>query len=302
MIPRGFQTSLKEMMHVDKLMTLEKDPLLKLENAKPVKNARGAIIPVVRYIPKTDGKSHLVAFLNADGAFVGVSMVSSSIKELGTAEASFRKFVGSIHRIRFDGEKEYDKGGILGTPPKFVVRQAILDRCLHRCDVRSQVHKLVGDPKSSAHRKACEKSCSTPESLDRALKAELPDDWGLSVKNAIETCTPIGTHDFLDDLLCKDGSKPAYRRIGQAGSRQKGPAIDINKVDIGNLDMIRVPPGQPDTHIVDKWEVKCGSKIHTLFFDVYHCLDPKPWAAPKGFKRPLRKKPYRKLQPPPAGK
>ncbi|MBW1809306.1 MAG: hypothetical protein JRJ87_14010 [Deltaproteobacteria bacterium] len=176
----------------------------------------------------------------------------------------------------------------------FVVKQAILDHCLVCCDFRSQIHEWAKSPKAAANRKACEDSCRVKEKLAAASSPSLPSDWGETVRNAIETCTRVGTIHFLDELLCADGSKPKYKRIGQAGIREAGPQKDIKDIDFDNMDMIRIPQGEPDTHIVDKWDVRCENKNHILYFDVYHCLDPKPWAAPKGFSRPLRKIPFKK--------
>jgi hypothetical protein len=298
LLPRWAPVTLAEIMGVDAVETLKQDHQLSLRFEAPVKSSRGGIIPVFHYVSRSGGESHAVAPMDADGRLLGISLVSESRKTFDDSGEAFRSFVASLRRIKFVGEKPKNAGGDLGEPPRMVYRQAMFDRCMVLCDIRSQIHEMVKDPSAASYRKVCEDSCRVDKSLDAALDAVLPADWGYTKLQAIDTCTVAGTHLFFNDLQCADGSRPEWKRVGGMGAREDEERTDPAQYDHNNQDVRRIPPDQPDNHIVDKWKVECGSKTHFLYFDIYHCLDPKPWAAPRGFSRPLRKEPFRKLDPP----
>ena len=44
-----------------------------------------------------------------------------------------------------------------------------------------------------------------------------------------------------------------------------------------------IKPGEPDVHVVDGYEVTCGSSKQMIYMDRYHCEQPPPTSPPPGF-------------------
>jgi len=109
-----------------------------------------------------------------------------------------------------------------------------------------------------------------------------PKGMGLSKERAIEVCLPPGQKAYLLVLRCPGGGRPQAKRAGSVGSRNA--PLDPNDPRILlQMDPERpLQPGEPDFHIVDAVEARCGPLTYTLFFDMYHCPAPAP-IAPEGF-------------------
>ncbi|HUJ26901.1 MAG TPA: hypothetical protein VLW85_12835 [Myxococcales bacterium] len=111
-----------------------------------------------------------------------------------------------------------------------------------------------------------------------------PEGMGLSKERAIEVCLPPGEKAYMASLHCPDGSRPQPRRIGSVGARHQPVDPDDARILL-QMDPERpLQPGEPDLHIVDAIEARCGKGSTTIFFDMYHCPAP-PQPAPEGFTR-----------------
>jgi len=173
--------------------------------------------------------------------------------------------------------------------PTRKIQSAISHRCVlecawvkERCIDGGQAEARCRDEMS-----LCRRGCMAPEAVKKAMKSSPPRGWGETKKDAIEVCLPSGQHSFLADLQCPDGKAPRYHRVGSVGSRNPMPEEMDFKPSLMD-PTYRLKKGEVDYHVVDKYEVACSEKTHTLFFDMYHCGDPKPWKAPRGFTRPPR--------------
>lgn len=98
---------------------------------------------------------------------------------------------------------------------------------------------------------------------------------------------PSGQRAYLSRLVCPDGSSPAFSRVGNMGPRTNFPA---NLSDSEQLALLRkvlgaekLAPGDPDYHTIDGYEVGCGTSKRVLYLDMYHCQQPPPVSAPKGY-------------------
>ncbi|MBN2496048.1 MAG: hypothetical protein JXR96_15755 [Deltaproteobacteria bacterium] len=168
------------------------------------------------------------------------------------------------------------------------LRHAIRHRCVLGCIWAYRDHKRPDSGDTEAQIKTCSERCFDAEAIESALAFRPAASWGTTKKEAIEVCLPAGEHYFIEDLRCPDGKRPTYHRIGSMGPRNPYPKDG----DVPLLMDFTKPlePGQVDYHIVDKYEIDCpGGKKHILYFDMYHCTGPKPWAAPAGFSRPVRR-------------
>jgi hypothetical protein len=66
-----------------------------------------------------------------------------------------------------------------------------------------------------------------------------------SKENPVRAFQPPGERDYLSRLVCRDGSRPSFRRTGSIG------------------------PG-PYTTILNAYEVKCREVAHQVIIDMYH--------------------------------
>ena len=116
------------------------------------------------------------------------------------------------------------------------------------------------------------------------------DLWGYTKEEAIEVCDPKGQRAYLSALVCPNGSRPDFCRVGNFGERtpidiegELTPEQEAQLVDrIMNKNAI-LASGEKDYHIVDGYEVTCGNDKHLIYMDMYHCQQPAPTHAPKGF-------------------
>ena len=113
------------------------------------------------------------------------------------------------------------------------------------------------------------------------------DDWGRSKETAIEVCKPQGQRQYLARLVCPDRSHPAFERSGNVGPRHDFPADvrpgEITKHTLAAIEHTPLAAGEVDHHTVDRYEVRCGEHVTTLYLDMYHCDAPAPREAPAGF-------------------
>lgn len=110
---------------------------------------------------------------------------------------------------------------------------------------------------------------------------------GESKATAIEVCRPMGQRAYLSRLVCADGTRPTFNRIGSFGSRMPEPA-NMSKEQSGAvleamLTGRALKPGETDLHVVDGYEVSCGTVKRTIYMDMYHCHSAPPEQAPAGF-------------------
>lgn len=105
---------------------------------------------------------------------------------------------------------------------------------------------------------------------------------GTSRETAIEVCQPSGERAYLRRLRCPDGAAPAFDRAGSVGPRTPLTKPEHEEMAIQQMTA-PIPPGQPDFHTLDLYEVTCGDRVTELFFDMYHCDKPAPEDAPAGF-------------------
>ena len=110
-----------------------------------------------------------------------------------------------------------------------------------------------------------------------------PPDFGLVRGTAVEVCLPPGEAAWLKALRCPGGGVPRVERQGSIG-----PRTEVGPAD-GERALLQMDPGRPlqpgeaDLHIVDAFKAACGSRVTTLYMDMYHCTAPAPRAAPAGF-------------------
>ena len=112
-------------------------------------------------------------------------------------------------------------------------------------------------------------------------------DIGTTKASAIQVCK-VGYRDYLSRLVCASGEVPAYRRLGSVGprtevTRQPASDTEIRQRLSRMMRGARLEPGEPDTHIVDLYELSCGSKAHRIYVDMYHCEEPPTDQPPPNF-------------------
>jgi hypothetical protein len=110
---------------------------------------------------------------------------------------------------------------------------------------------------------------------------------GESKQTAIEVCKPAGERAYLSRLVCSTGQSPTFKRVGSIGSRNEIPnslSAEQQKVLLDKLlRYTPLQPGEPDYHVIDGYEVVCGEEKRIVFLDMYHCDQPPPSAAIRGF-------------------
>jgi hypothetical protein len=111
-----------------------------------------------------------------------------------------------------------------------------------------------------------------------------PPGFARSKEKAAEVCLPPGEQAYLTGLRCADGTVPVTKRMGSVGTRLT-PADPNDPRILLQMDPERpLQKGEPDLHIVDAFEARCGGATYTLFVDMYHCPAP-PQPAPDGLRR-----------------
>ena len=134
-------------------------------------------------------------------------------------------------------------------------------------------------------------ACSTPATgpgaqqageAGRSQSTQPAPGLGDTKATAIEVCMPPGQRAYLNRLLCADGSKPSYFRVGNFGPRNEVPP-KLSDEDRTRLMLGKLQPGDPDLHIVDGYQVSCGETKRMVYMDMYHCKQAPPAAVPAGF-------------------
>lgn len=110
---------------------------------------------------------------------------------------------------------------------------------------------------------------------------------GESRQTAIEVCMPAGERAYISRLVCSDNQSPSFKRVGSVGQRNSIPEdlspeqyeILIQKI----INRTPLQPGEPDYHVIDAYELVCGEEKHIAYLDMYHCNQPPPTEAVRGF-------------------
>ena len=122
----------------------------------------------------------------------------------------------------------------------------------------------------------------TQQTSEAAPRTNAAPGLGDTKATAIEVCMPPGQRAYLNRLLCGDGSKPSYFRVGNFGSRNEVPP-KLSDEHQARLMLGKLQPGDPDLHIVDGYQVSCGETKRMVYMDMYHCKQAPPTAVPAGF-------------------
>ena len=120
------------------------------------------------------------------------------------------------------------------------------------------------------------------QQTNEAAHTNVSPGLGDTKATAIEVCMPPGQRAYLNRLLCADGSKPSYFRVGNFGPRNEVPP-NLSDEDQARLMLGKLQPGDPDLHIVDGYQVSCGETKRMVYMDMYHCKQAPPTAVPAGF-------------------
>lgn len=297
---RGFAEDISDAIRIHREYFRKSHPDAVMTRGRSLEVDGGRPAPLILY-DAPGAKSHdAVVLIEHATYFLAVSLSTEDSDARERTLPALHAAVTSTREIIIPGQEPIDgtkgkrpRGSPLVRAPAAVVWLAIQDRCLIGCRVASFLPLKAGQEGAAKKRRDCMSRCRNNRALSAAARRKPADDWGLSRQTAIRTCTVFGTYEFLRDLRCLDEQKPKFKRRGQAGDRDASAeacsAAGPDHVD-KYMDPLRVlAPGEPDCHIVDEWRVSCGDEVHTLFFDIYHCDGPKPWRAPEGFRRPLRK-------------
>jgi hypothetical protein len=115
-----------------------------------------------------------------------------------------------------------------------------------------------------------------------------PAEPGTSKESPLEVCMPEGEYGYLERLTCPDGTQPRIARGGSAGPRNKMPEKPSEEFTAARfremLSGTPLKPGEVDYHIVDAFNVVCGTQQFVLYLDMYHCQVDAPTTAPYGLK------------------
>lgn len=130
--------------------------------------------------------------------------------------------------------------------------------------------------------------CATGQVSGPAREQEPGKGYGLSRQESIEVCLPGGERDYLRGLVCaSSGQRPSFERMGNVGLRTPLPEglapAEQDRLLGAQMGMQPLAAGEPDHHIVDAYDVRCGSETVTVFMDMYHCATSVPERAPPGF-------------------
>jgi hypothetical protein len=108
------------------------------------------------------------------------------------------------------------------------------------------------------------------------------DGSGDSKGSAIEVCMPAGQRAYLARLACPGGQPPSYKRIGSVGPRSPFPAEASESDKMALIQRVGLKRGEPDYHIVDEYDITCGTVTRRIYMDMYHCDRSDPMSAPVG--------------------
>jgi len=107
---------------------------------------------------------------------------------------------------------------------------------------------------------------------------------GLSKTTAVEVCGPNGARDYLDRLRCPNGSPVRFQRRGSMGlHNDPGTNSEEDAARQQSMSAAPIPTGQRDFHLIDGYSADCPSRKSFLYFDAYHCPEPRHQVPPPGF-------------------
>jgi hypothetical protein len=107
--------------------------------------------------------------------------------------------------------------------------------------------------------------------------------YGDSRSAAVEVCKPDGERAYLSRLVCPTGEAATFERLGTYGPRNELPADQPLTEQVASARRDPLQPGEVDYHVVDGYEVTCGTSKRLVYLDMYHCHQPPPTEAPPGF-------------------
>lgn len=128
---------------------------------------------------------------------------------------------------------------------------------------------------------------ATPDGASHAAPAPVTTaatkpGLGRTKADAIEVCLPDGERAYLRCLVCADGTSPRFHRTGSVGSRNETRTEEESELALQQGMQFTHDPAQPDFHIIDLYQVRCGEQELELYFDMYHCGGASP-GVPEGF-------------------
>jgi hypothetical protein len=127
----------------------------------------------------------------------------------------------------------------------------------------------------------------SPQAATKEFATAAKPPLGETKAAAIEVCKPPGERAYLSRLVCPNGASPDFSRVGSFGERNPLPS-NMQQSDIAALleqmlsDSPSAPDG-PDYHVVDGYELVCGTEKKLVYLDMYHCQSSPPTDAPLGF-------------------
>ena len=141
-----------------------------------------------------------------------------------------------------------------------------------------------------------------------AGEAGAGDRHGLEPGDPVEVCRFTVGERLFAALVCPTGERPSINRTGSVGPRtgipkgmtteafvrrtypvKAGETVLVHAAEAavamveGMLRMRPLEPGEPDYHVLDAYELRCGTTVTTLYLDGYHCQSEPPLRAPAGF-------------------
>lgn len=120
-----------------------------------------------------------------------------------------------------------------------------------------------------------------------AGEAGAGDRHGLEPGDPVEVCRFTVGERLFAALMCPTGEPPSINRTGSVGPRTgipKGMTTEAAVAMVeGMLRMRPLEPGEPDYHVLDAYELRCGTTVTTLYLDGYHCQSEPPLRAPASF-------------------
>ena len=93
---------------------------------------------------------------------------------------------------------------------------------------------------------------------------------------------PAGQRAYLASLACPGGQPLSYKRIGSVGPRNPFPAGASESDKMALMQRVGLMKGEPDYHIVDEYDITCGTVTRRIYMDMYHCDRSGPMSAPVG--------------------
>ena len=109
--------------------------------------------------------------------------------------------------------------------------------------------------------------------------------FAVSKASAAEVCLPEGELEYLRIAPLLLRRRARFHRVGSVGSRNPAEANDprlLQQMDISGV----LPPGDPDLHIIDAYELRCGDEdLHRSTSTCTTARGAQEQPAPDGFTR-----------------